>query len=282
MLTNIEMYKSCNPQKILLCFPNRFFRKNRHAFVLILTAGAFLLVSAFGRLSAATIVNQRIGSIDMTRLLKDNPAADEIRESLSADINKRHENIKFFQSKIEELEQEIEKMGTELKNYTELSKAAAEKAGQVAASTDAVTSISSGTVAEVSSSSGIAAHISQPAESTESHVEAVHQQQEPETKEQTGTINISSPSFTAQDIETKKQELETQQKALEEYIRDTAKAEKSIDAKVKHNLLGKIYDTIKDIVEEEGLTVVLDSSYIIYDDNVQDITDKVIRKLIGR
>jgi len=92
-------------------------------------------------------------------------------------------------------------------------------------------------------------------------------------------VQVSSPAFSYADIETKKETLTKQKLDLAEYISATEIEEKNLNKKLKKNLLGKIYDSIKDVVEEEGLTVVLDSSNVLYDEGVADITDKVISKM---
>jgi len=96
----------------------------------------------------------------------------------------------------------------------------------------------------------------------------------------TGTITqISSPTFTNADIETKKVTLEKQKNDLEKYITVTKQEEKDINNKAKKNIMGKIYDAIKEVSSEEGLTVLVDSCNLIYGEDAQDITEKVLKKL---
>ncbi|MBI5574502.1 MAG: OmpH family outer membrane protein [Elusimicrobia bacterium] len=182
----------------------------------------------------------------MNRIMDECPDAKKIKDELSANLNTRKENIKNFQSQIDTTELEIKQMEEQLQKYGEEQK----KAKEIAK----VTAIAEGM--NISSS-------------TETVVVV-----DTETVTQ-----ISSPTFTTADIETKKVALEKQKSELEKYIAATKQEEKDINNKAKKNIMGKIYDAIKEVSSEEGLTVLVDSCNLIYGEDAQDITEKVLNKL---
>lgn len=182
----------------------------------------------------------------MNRIMYEYPDAKKIKDELSANLNTRKENIKNFQSQIDAAELEIKQMEEQLQKYDEEQK----KAKEIAA----VSALAE--VADMSSS-------------TETVVAV-----------DTGTVTqIPSPTFTTADIEAKKVTLEKQKSDLEKYIAATKQEEKDINNKAKKNIMGKIYDAIKEVSSEEGLTVLVDSCNLIYGEDAQDITDKVLKKL---
>ena len=207
----------------------------------------FLLQSVICNcLYSATISIQRIGCVDMNRIMDEYPDAKKIKGELSANLNTRKENIKNFQSQIVATELEIKQMEEQLQTYNEEQKKAKEIAAVAALAEGANISSSTETVVVVD----------------------------------TGTVTqISSPTFTTADIETKKVTLEKQKSDIEKYIAATKQEEKDINSKAKKNIMGKIYDAIKEIANEEGLTVLVDSSNLIYGEDAQDITEKVLKKL---
>lgn len=64
-------------------------------------------------------------------------------------------------------------------------------------------------------------------------------------------------------------------KTLGETKNELAKLEKEIT----HQVLGKIYDVIKEIAQTEGYAIVLDKKNILYSEMENDLTEKVIQKL---
>jgi len=206
----------------------------------------YSLINLSTCLYSATISIQRIGCVDMNRMMYEYPDAKKIKDELSANLNARKENIKNFQSQIDATELEIKQMEEQLRKYDEEQKKAKEIAAVAALTESAEMSSSTETIIVVD----------------------------------TGTITqISSPTFTNADIETKKVTLEKQKNDLEKYITVTKQEEKDINNKAKKNIMGKIYDAIKEVSSEEGLTVLVDSCNLIYGEDAQDITEKVLKKL---
>jgi len=267
-------------------------------------------------LHSATIVNQRIGCVDMNKVIEANPEAKAIKDELLADLQTRKNNIKNSQEQLAKFEKEIATMESEMLEYEK-----SKQQGTVAVST--------GTSADVSNTVNISSQTlplqpsstqqPQPSLPQQGQQQQYQQLQQPQPsspqqpsfrqpsqsssmsvirstvppspegiRTSTGTtkqnitnqkVQVSSPAFSYVDIDDKKLMLTKQKVDLAEYISSTELEEKNINKKIKKNLLGKIYDSIKEVVEEEGLTVVLDSSNVIYDEGVADITDKVISKM---
>jgi Skp family chaperone for outer membrane proteins len=64
-------------------------------------------------------------------------------------------------------------------------------------------------------------------------------------------------------------------KMLKEMKKELAKLEKDITRQI----LGKIYDVIREIAQTEGYAIVLDKKNILYSEIENDLTEKVIQKL---
>ncbi|MDD5686441.1 MAG: OmpH family outer membrane protein [Elusimicrobia bacterium] len=260
-------------------------------FILFIAVGCM----TFGSVYSATISGQRIGSVDINRIIEVYPEAKKIKEDLSASLQTRKTNIENFQNQIDSVENEIENMEEQLKKYEKAKqeamlipvaapvtaysygepvKTSSGAVGNISLSSGAV-ALLGGAVGNISSSSGAVAMSGAAVGNSSSSNTAI--------TASTGVLNmipeISSPTFTADDIKLKKSNLEKQKKDLVKYLESTKQEEKAINSKIKKNLFGKIYDVIREVSDEEGLTVVIDSSLIIYGEEVQDITEKVIKKL---
>ncbi len=64
-------------------------------------------------------------------------------------------------------------------------------------------------------------------------------------------------------------------KMLKEMKKELARLEKEIT----HQILGKIYDVIREIAQTEGYAIVLDKKNILYSEIENDLTEKVIQRL---
>ncbi|MFA5779681.1 MAG: OmpH family outer membrane protein [Elusimicrobiota bacterium] len=220
--------------------------RNRHGNWRWIFFSTFLPFYLSTFLYSATISIQRIGCVDMNRIMDEYPDAKKIKYELSANLNTRKENIKNFESQIIATELEIKQMEEQLQTYNEEQKKVKEIAAVAALADGANISSSTETVVVVD----------------------------------TRTVTqISSPTFTTADIEIKKVTLEKQKSDLEKYIAATKQEEKDINNKAKKNIMGKIYDAIKEVSNEEGLTVLVDSCNLIYGEDAQDITEKVLKKM---
>jgi len=293
-------------------------------------------------LRCATIINQRVGYVDMNRVIEASPETKEIKDELMADLKTMKGNIKIFQDRIDALEKEIKTMEDEMSKYEQSkNQQPAVPPSAPSPAVSAAIGVPSPTTLSSSPSPAVNSAVSAPSPSafptpsspavsaaTSAHSPAgFPTQSSPMTNQevfgssvthavpgafasppfntpvsissvmpqgafasvpgsvqisstaQQGTVAVSSPSFTYADIEAKKDLLAKQKLDLEEYKSSAETTEKNMNKKIKKNLLGKIYDSIKDVSEEEGLTIVLDSSNVLYDESMTDITDKVIDKL---
>ncbi len=269
-----------------------------------------------GVLRCATIVNQRVGYVDMNRVIEASPETKEIKDELMADLRTRRDNIKIFQNRIDSLEKEVKTMEAEMSKYEQSLKQQAispQPSADISVSSPAALSPDLSAQSEMPRSSlfvSSAQAVVQPAAVavSTSAMPSSHQYSTPPVntlpavapvmapQEQyspagvqastaspqgvaANPVAVSSPSFTQADIEGKKDLLSKQKLDLDEYKSSTDTAEKNMNKKIKKNLLGKIYDSVKEVSEEEGLTIVLDSSNVLYDEGMTDITDKVVEKL---
>ncbi|MEW6557137.1 MAG: OmpH family outer membrane protein [Elusimicrobiota bacterium] len=225
---------------------SKFKIQNYGLFLTIILHFTFFI---FNCIYSATISIQRIGCVDINRIIEEYPEAKKIKDEMSANLQARKENIKNFENQIETLENEITSMEEQLQKYEESKKE----------------------IEIYSSSTPIPSEVNLSTETAE--IVAVS------TESIAVPVEISSPTFTMADVEAKKNLVEKQKQDLEKYIAVTKKEEKEITRKIKKNMLGKIYDAIKEVAVEEGLTIIVDSYNLIYGEDAQDITDKVLKKL---
>jgi len=86
------------------------------------------------------------------------------------------------------------------------------------------------------------------------------------------TAPVVTKPLTEEVIRLKKEKLS---KMVEKMGEELARLEKEIT----HQILGKIYDVIREIAQAEGYAIVLDKKNILYSEIENDLTEKVIQKL---
>lgn len=213
---------------------------------------------------SATISSQRIGCVDIYRIIEEYPEAKKIKEEFSAKLELRKEYIKDFRSQIEATENDIKNMEEQLEKYKEQKKEYEEqkKKYEEQKKEDAVTALAQ--VDIISSTNTVVS-------STDTVTTSADPTPPP--------VRISSPTFTSDDIKIKKDAFKKHKEDLEKYIKTTKNEEKRIGRKIRKNIYGKIYDVVREIADEEGLTVIVGSDSLIYGEGALDITEKVLKKL---
>jgi len=73
--------------------------------------------------------------------------------------------------------------------------------------------------------------------------------------------------------------VESKKKNLSGKVEDMKEELTRIEEEVTHQILGKIYDVIREIAREEGYAIVLDKKNVLYSQIENDLTEKVIKKL---
>ena len=100
-------------------------------------------------------------------------------------------------------------------------------------------------------------------------------------KKSTYTVSTSSVSISTQtlpglsleeEIEKKRKELKVKK---ERFKKELEKKEEDI----REQIIYRIYKVIEEIANEEGYTIILDKSQLLYSTTARDITDEVIKKL---
>jgi Skp family chaperone for outer membrane proteins len=66
---------------------------------------------------------------------------------------------------------------------------------------------------------------------------------------------------------------------LNKTLGETKKELARLEKETTHQVLGKIYDVIKEIAQAEGYAIVLDKKNILYSEMENDLTEKVIQRL---
>ncbi len=66
---------------------------------------------------------------------------------------------------------------------------------------------------------------------------------------------------------------------LNNRVEEMKKELTGLEKEITHQVLGKIYDAIREIARTEGYAIVLDKKNILYSEMENDLTEKVIQKL---
>ena len=66
---------------------------------------------------------------------------------------------------------------------------------------------------------------------------------------------------------------------LNEMTKNIEKELTGLEKEITHQILGKIYDVIREIAQAEGYAIVLDKKNILYSEMENDLTEKVIERL---
>jgi len=75
------------------------------------------------------------------------------------------------------------------------------------------------------------------------------------------------------------EEIRLKKKRLDELIATTEQDLAGLEKGISRQILGKIYDVVREIAQAEGYAVVLDKKNILYSEMDNDLTEKVIKKL---
>lgn len=80
-------------------------------------------------------------------------------------------------------------------------------------------------------------------------------------------------------IAEKQKTLETKEKEFKTYQAQVEKNLLELESRRTEILLGKIYGVVQDVARQEGVSVVVDKSQILFGHKAVDLTDKVVAKL---
>ncbi len=93
------------------------------------------------------------------------------------------------------------------------------------------------------------------------------------------TLPVVSPVSTAT-VVSLEEEIIWKKEELDDMVKEGEKEILKKEKEIKYQILGKIYDVIREIAKKEGYTVVLDKSNVLYSEkSADDLTEKVIKKL---
>lgn len=92
-------------------------------------------------------------------------------------------------------------------------------------------------------------------------------------------FTVGGDTVTVRDIQDRKTQILKMEKELEEFIDEAKKKIVSLDEEHTEKMLRNIYETIKKVGKEEGISIILDKKHILYGTELLDLTDKVMEKL---
>jgi len=73
--------------------------------------------------------------------------------------------------------------------------------------------------------------------------------------------------------------IELKKERLDEMIEKMKGELTRLEKEITHQILGKIYDVVREIAQAEGYAIVLDKKNILYSEMENDLTEKVINRL---
>ncbi len=86
---------------------------------------------------------------------------------------------------------------------------------------------------------------------------------------------------TPQNLTDMKRQLETEMAELDDMRKQSEKDLATFQGQQSQIILGKIYESLRDLAQEEQITVVVDKASILYGDTAIDLTDKLQAKVRG-
>lgn len=228
----------------------------------------FNLQFTIGSLYAATISSDRIGYVDMDRILKEFPETGKIRGELLTEVTRQKEYITLKQKEIDTIKMEIRKMEEEI----------AAMVSEISLAQDSVTLSTSATHKVSPSTSALPGFTFPPLPSTAATTLFV------------STPTIGADAVQRERLEASRKEKEEQliikrelaaqkEKLLTEFKITSEKEITDLDSKAARNIYGRIYDAIKFVADASALTVVLDGANVIYGEKGEEITERVIQRL---
>lgn len=91
----------------------------------------------------------------------------------------------------------------------------------------------------------------------------------------------ASTARSPQDLTNMKQQLEAQMAEYEEMRKQSERDLAVFQSQQSQMILGKIYQALRDLAQEEQITIVVDKASILYGDTATDLTDKLQAKVRG-
>lgn len=254
-----------------------------------------------------------VGFVDMDRVFKEFPETKKAKEAFETEIKNRKEALRRKKSELKKLKGELEELKTEKTELLEaLARLQAQEAAKAAAqavsapeqtvadSTAPVQAVSASTAPAVESSTAppwvglpgisLGAAVA-PSTGTAVSTEGVSAQTvsvgAPASRaavEQAATqVAISSAVLAELDqkIETKSSEIGSQEKAVAEFQRKAQKELLDMESRKVQIILGKIYPALDEVAREEGVSVIVDKTSILFGQSAVDLTEKLLKRLQG-
>lgn len=196
---------------------------------------------------AMMVTSSRIAYVNIERVFSEMQGVEDARKKLKDLIEQRKMEIAETEDAIESIRSKME--SKRMFADTVVPPAERKKTEPVSVSTSAET-------ADVETSTGTAEN------------EDLEESRETQT-----------PDFMGEIKELEKL-LSDKEKDLERLMIESKRLLLRKEEELKHNIMGKIYDTIESVAREKGYTVILDKEVVLFSlESVNDITDEIIRKL---
>ncbi|MFH1259235.1 MAG: OmpH family outer membrane protein [Elusimicrobiota bacterium] len=187
----------------------------------------------------------KIAFVDMEKIFNEFPETKTAKEQLDAMVNKGKEEIVLKEQKVKNLKAEIVSLSVQPS-----SPAVKQQSYTVQPSSPSINQ-QSYTVPPSSSSWSQPSDLEQP---------------------------VSSRS-SAEILSDKQAELKQAQDALDKFIADTEQRLTEWESKAMRGILGKFYQSLRKIAEEENFSIIVDKNSVLYGEQGLDITDRLQKDL---
>lgn len=228
----------------------------------------------------ATLATERIGYVDIDRIYSECPDAKAKEEERKAEIEKRNKLISSRKDELKRLRSDYEALKSsqafEIRRYEEEKKAYDEFfAGLESKKQEPEAPLppsEEGGLNTVATDTAPAQQVSEPEASPPP--EPAQQLREPDPP-RPALISDADLKKAEENIKTLEDDILFQEEGYEKNI-------SKYDNAVQYNILGRIYEAIKETAEEHNYTIILDRRAVFFYLKESDLTDLVIKRLQGK
>ena len=191
---------------------------------------------------------ERIGYVDIKRVFDEFPKKQKTKQKLEEKINLKKEEIKRQKEEIEKQKEEIKKLKENAmeKESTEFK-------------IEKNTITLQGVQIEKNEKDG--------------------KLKRDKIQEKTSEFKVEQDTATVKTIYEQQMHILQKEKALKEFIKKAGKEINSLDREYTEVILGIIYEAVKKVGREQGISMIFDKREVLYGKEVLDITDKVLERL---
>jgi len=208
--------------------------------------------------------NTRVGFVDMERIFQEYPETRKARTEYRKEIARYKNDISQKEKELEQLEMEIAQMRGTISPAEPLSVSSAPSVSPVLFSSAAPGNVFPPDMA-ISSSTPPPVSVTDPDVS-------------PDPSQKLFSTTPYSPENT---LSKKEADLLQKREALEKVRGTSVEALRAFEARQSRQILGRLYKALVQLADEQGISLVVDKSAILYGQDTVDLTEALSRRVRG-